>query len=196
MSDLTLETLQLLIETNDRRLNDLMIERDVRYQQRDEATREALEKAFGSAKEDVSKAEMRVNDLLTERNLRDQQRYEASRDALHAALSSAKEAVTKAEAAYEKRFDTNNEWKQTFSELSSKMVTRTEYSSAHEALKDKIEEVGGRIKVIEGKSTGIGASLGVVLAVAALLISMAFGVINFTRSPQETIHLPALQTPR
>ena len=47
-----------------------------------------------------------------------------------------------------------------------------EYSSANEALKDKIEEVSGRIKVIEGKSTGIVASLGVVMAVAALLISL------------------------
>ena len=84
MSDPTLETLQLLIDANDRRLNDLM----------------------------------------TERDLRDLQRYEASRDALNAALGCAKEAITKAEAAYEKRFDNTNQWKQTFSELSGKMVTR------------------------------------------------------------------------
>jgi hypothetical protein len=71
MSDPTLETLQLLIEANDRRLNDLM----------------------------------------TERDLRDQQRHEASRDALQAALGCAKEAITKSDAAYEKRFDNNNQWK-------------------------------------------------------------------------------------
>src|SRR6266480_2021941 len=109
MSDPTLETLQLLIDANDRRLNDLM----------------------------------------TERDLRDLQRYEASREALQSALGCAKEAITKAEAAYEKRFDNTNQWKQTFSELSGKMVTRMEYSSAYEALKDKIEEVSGRIKIIE-----------------------------------------------
>src|SRR5260370_8038638 len=123
MSDPTLETLQLLIDANDRRLNDLM----------------------------------------TERDLRDRQRYEASHAALDAALGCAKEAITKAEAAYEKRFDNTNQWKQTFSELSGKMVTRMEYSSAYEALKDKIEEVSGRIKVIEGKSTGIVARLTLVL---------------------------------
>src|SRR5207302_8781915 len=142
MIDPTLESLQLLIEANDRRLNDLM----------------------------------------TERGLRDLQRYEASRDALHAALGCAKEAITKAEAAYEKRFDNTNQWKQTFSELSGKMVTRTEYSSTYDAIKDKIEEVSGRIKVIDGKSTGIGTSVGVVMAVAALLISLRFGAINYTRS--------------
>ncbi len=156
MSDPTLETLQLLIDANDRRLNDLM----------------------------------------TERDLRDHQRYEASRNALDAALGCAKEAITKAEAAYEKRFDNTNQWKQTFSELSGKMVTRMEYSSASEALKDKIEEVSGRIKVIEGKSTGIGASLGVVMAVAALLISLMFGAINFTRSTPEMVHPAMLQAPR
>ena len=156
MSEPTLETLQLSIDANDRRLNDLM----------------------------------------TERGLREQQRYEASRDALHAALGCAKEAITKAEAAYEKRFDNTNQWKQTFSELSSKMVTRMEYSSAYDALKDKIDEIGGRIKVIEGKSTGIGASLGVVMAVAALLISLMFGAINLTRLTPEMVHPSMLQAPR
>jgi hypothetical protein len=156
MSDPTLETLQLLIDANDRRLNDLMTERDVR----------------------------------------DLQRHEAARDALQAALGCAKEAITKAEAAYEKRFDNTNQWKQTFSELSGKMVTRMEYSSAYEALKDKIEEVSGRIKIIEGKSTGIGASLGVIMAVAALLISLMIGTINFARSTPEMVHPPMLQVPR
>ena len=156
MSDPTVETLQLLIEANDRRLNDLMAERDLRHQQR----------------------------------------YEASCHALDSALGCAKDAITKAEAAYEKRFDNTNQWKQTFSELSGKMVTRMEYSSAYDALKDKIEEVSGRIKVIEGKSTGIGTSVGVVMAVAALLISLMFGAINFTRSTPEMVHLPVLQAPR
>jgi hypothetical protein len=137
MSDPTFERLQLLIGANDRRLNDLM----------------------------------------TERDLRDHQRYEASRDALDAALGCAKEAITKAEAAYERRFDDTNQWKQTFSELSGKMVTRVEYSFASEALKDKLEEVSGRIKVIEGKSTGISTSIGVVMAVAALLISLIFDLV-------------------
>jgi hypothetical protein len=54
------------------------------------------------------------------------------------------------------------------------MVTRMEFWSAYEALQDKIEEVSGRIKVIEAKSTGIGTILGVVMAVAALLISLMF----------------------
>ena len=156
MSDPTVETLQLLIEANDRRLNDLMAERDLRHQQR----------------------------------------YQASSDALDAALGCAKDAITKAEAAYEKRFDNTNQWKQTFSELSAKMITRMEYSSAYDALKDKIEEVGGRIKVIEGKSTGIGNSVGVVMAVAALLISLMLGAINFTRPTPEMGHPPVLQAPR
>ena len=156
MSDPTPETLQLLIDANDRR----------------------------------------VNDLMTERDLRDLQRYEASRDALHAALGCAKEAIDKADAAYEKRFDNINQWKQTFSELSGKMVTRMEYSSSYEALKDKIEEASGRIKIIEGKSTGIGASISIVMAVAALLISLMFGAINFARSTPEMVHPPMLQAPR
>ena len=156
MIDPTLQSLQLLIEANDRRLNDLMKERE----------------------------------------LRDKQRYDASRDALHAALGCAKEAIAKAEAAYEKRFDNTNEWIQTFSELSGKIVTRMEYSSAYDALNDKIDEASGRIKIIEGKSTGIGASIGVVMAVAALLISLMFGAINLTRLTPEMVHPSMLQAPR
>jgi hypothetical protein len=152
----TLESLRLLIEANDRRLSDLMAERDLRYHER----------------------------------------HKASRDAVNMALETSKDAITKAETAYEKRFDSNNEWKETFSELSGRMVTRTEYSTAHEAMKDKIEEVGGRVKTIEGKSSGIGASLGVVMGVAALMISLAFGAINFMRSTPEMIHPPVLQAPR
>jgi len=38
MSDPTLESLQLLIEANDRRLNDLMKERELRDQQRYDAS--------------------------------------------------------------------------------------------------------------------------------------------------------------
>jgi hypothetical protein len=56
-------------------------------------------------------------------------------------LGCAKDAITKAESAYEKRFDNTNQRKQTFSKLSGNMVTRMEYWSAYEALKDKIEEL-------------------------------------------------------
>ena len=47
MIDPTLESLQLLIEANDRRLNDLMKERELRDQQRHDASREALHAALG-----------------------------------------------------------------------------------------------------------------------------------------------------
>jgi hypothetical protein len=47
MSDPTVETLQLLIEANDRRLNDLMTERGLREQERYEASRNALHAALG-----------------------------------------------------------------------------------------------------------------------------------------------------
>jgi hypothetical protein len=50
MSEPTLETLQLSIDANDRRLNDLMTERDLRDLQRYEASREALQAALGCAK--------------------------------------------------------------------------------------------------------------------------------------------------
>ena len=54
MSDPTVETLQLLIEANDRRLNDLMAERDLRHQQRYEASSEALDSALGCAKDAIT----------------------------------------------------------------------------------------------------------------------------------------------
>jgi hypothetical protein len=50
MSNLTLETLQLLIEANDRRLNDLIIERDLRYQQRFDAAGDAFRCSVGICK--------------------------------------------------------------------------------------------------------------------------------------------------
>ena len=65
MIDPTLESLQLLIEANDRRLNDLMKERELRDQQRYDASRNALDAALGCAKEAITKAEAAYENALT-----------------------------------------------------------------------------------------------------------------------------------
>jgi len=54
---------------------------------------------------------------------------------------------------------------------------------------DKIDATTARILTIEGRSNGIGASLGVILSVGALLISLIFGsvgMLNYLRDQPKT----------
>jgi hypothetical protein len=66
---------------------------------------------------------------------------------------------------------------------------------------DKIDATTARILTIEGRSNGIGASLGVILSVGALLISLIFGslgMLNQPKTPQPMVQqvIPHETSPR
>jgi hypothetical protein len=78
--------------------------------------------------------------------------------AVKAALASSETAVNKAEYNSEKWRDSANEWRQAMDDREVKFMPRTEYTSAHQALIDRLGAMESRITKIE--STGAGLKQG------------------------------------
>jgi hypothetical protein len=126
----------------------------------------------------LAEKEHRINGLMEERDLRFQQRFEAT------TLS-----VDKAESGIERRFNIANEWRASINDVITTRLSRDEYLAAHKTMVEKIDAATARILTIEGRSNGIGASLGVILSVGALLISLIFGslgMLNYLRDQPKT----------
>jgi hypothetical protein len=124
----------------------LLIEMDLRYQQRFDAQTRALEAALLAAEKAVGTA-----------------------------LTAAEKAVNKAEIAAEKRFESVNEFRGQLNDYQAMLLPRTEYAAAHQALVEKIIDLSSRVDRAEGTTSGghqvwgylVGAA-GIALAVIAL----------------------------
>ena len=79
-----------------------------------------------------------VEQLAIEREDRNKERFTAMKTAVDAALAASDRAVSKAEISTEKRFDSVNEFRAALQDQAALQVTRTEYTSQHQNLIDKI----------------------------------------------------------
>lgn len=109
---------------------------------------------------------------LAEKDLRDQQRFEAQSSAIAAALLAAEKAVSKAETASEKRFESVNEFRAQLADLVARLLPRIEYDAAHAAVIERISDLASRIDKTEGRSTGLNAGWGYLVAAAAIVIAI------------------------
>jgi hypothetical protein len=103
------------------------------------------------------------------------QRFEAQDRAVQAALQAAKEAVDKANIASEKRFESINEFRGQLSDQQATFLTRNEYGAQHDAMAQRLQDLADRFNTSSGRTTGLGASWGVIVSVASILI--AFGTL-------------------
>ena len=103
--------------------------------------------------DDLRKAEVkRIDEKIDSHDIKYQIQFTDSKDAVQAALTATKEAINKADQANEKRFDAVNEFRATLGDQQTKLITRTEYESAHDSLAEKINGVTDRINRTEGAS--------------------------------------------
>lgn len=130
--------------------------------------------------------------LLAEMDLRYQQRFDAQGQALtaallaadtavRAALTAAEKAVAKAETANEKRFESVNEFRKTLSDQTASFPSRVEL----QALADRVSDLATRMDKTEGKSTGLSASWGYLVAgigVIATIIGAIAAIVAFLGS--------------
>lgn len=139
------ELLLALIEAN-----------DVRYDQRFEASKEAIASALNAAKE-----------------------------AITAALSAADRAVQKAESASEKRFEGVNEFRATLSDQQRTLMPRQEAEALIRNLSDKIDAQDKRITESVSQRTGVGQgwqyALGAVGLIATVLSIVAVALVLVRR---------------
>ena len=117
--------------------------------------------------------------LLVEKDKRDQQRFDAQGQALTAALLAAEKAVqtalvaaekavTKAETANEKRFESVNEFRKTLSDQAASFPSRVEL----QALAERVSDLATRMDKTEGRSTGLNAGWGYVVAAAGIIVAV------------------------
>lgn len=126
-----------------------------------------------------------VRKQIAESDRRYEQRFDGQEKATNLALQSAKEAVTKAEAATEKRFESVNEFRAALADQSNTLLTRNEYSTNHQNVIDKIDDVAKRIAAIESQARGsqltigkIYAAIGALGAILTMIVLLANGILK------------------
>jgi len=116
-------------------------------------------------------------------DLRYQQRFADQEKAVNAALTAAKEAVAKAEVAAEKRFDAVNEFRAQLADQASTFMPRLESEQRQSQIEERVAAmesrfgeslalVNSRLDLSAGKSRGMDASWGYLVAVVAVAISV------------------------
>jgi DNA-binding helix-hairpin-helix protein with protein kinase domain len=137
-------------------LRDILAANDKRYEQRYEASQNAVRDAFS-----------------------------AQTQAINAALASADRAVSKAEIAAEKRFEGVNEFRAQLGDQQRTLMPRTEAENRLNTLAEKIGVLEGfrteQLSKGTGASEGYRLAIGVVGLLLVLLSIISVGILIFTR---------------
>ena len=107
--------------------------------------------------------------LLEEKDKRYQQRFNDTKIAVDAALAAAEKAVTKAETAADKRFESVNEFRNTLADQQRTLMPRAEIEVLMKAQNDKITALTTNQNKTEGKTVGIGQTLGYIIGAIGIL---------------------------
>jgi len=152
----------------EKRVGERFTEADLRYQQRFDAAGAAVQAAF------------------TAQQTATQTALTAAEKAVAAALAAADRAVSKAELAYEKRFESVNEFRATLTDQATKFASKAEVELANANLLDKIDGplgVARRFDAFMGRNLGMEEShktnvstnqwvVGALLGFAALAVAV------------------------
>lgn len=98
--------------------------------------------------------------------------FKAAEAAVGTALNSAEKAVAKAETAAEKRFESVNEFRAQLSDQNASFITRVEYDAKLENLTTQIDDLKRHSDQAEGRSDGMGALYGWIIAAVGLVVSV------------------------
>jgi len=142
-----------------------LVERDRRYQERFSAQQHAVELA-------LSRVDIEFHEHLRQ--------YQTE---IKAALDAAEKAIGKSEAAYEKRFEAVNEFRQTLSDQAATFMPRTEALQRADTNADKIDGLASRMDRIEATKGGADANwtkLGGFVAVGVGLLTILGAIIAAT----------------
>lgn len=115
--------------------------------------------------------------LIQSNDRRYAERFDAQEKAVDAALQAAKEAVGKAETAAEKRFDSVNEFRGQLSDQARDFMPRSEAELQIKGLSEKIDNIQGLLGSLGGRSQGISAATGFVVATVSVLALIATVII-------------------
>jgi len=115
--------------------------------------------------------------IIEESDRRYEERFAALEAKIDAAAGSADRALGKAESAYEKRFDSMNEFREAMGDQQRTYLPRGEFEITHGAIQKQVDELSrcANARTSEGSGVKMGWSLAlaliaVVIAIAALFV--------------------------
>ena len=100
--------------------------------------------------------------------------------AVKAALASSETAINKSEHNVEKWRDNANEWRQAMDDREVKFLPRMEYSSAHQALIDRIGALETRITKNEATGAGLKQGWSFLVAGVGFLLAL-LGIVSYLK---------------
>lgn len=113
-------------------------------------------------------------------------RIDGLKENVGTAMTAADKAIAKAETASDKRFESVNEFRKSLDDMVNTLLPRQEYRVQHDALVEKVSEIGQRLLIVETAKTtkreGIGTlgaiivgvigGMGALAAVGALILAL------------------------
>lgn len=102
----------------------------------------------------------------------------AAEKAVQAALVSAEKALAKLELAYDKRFESVNEFREQLRVQAAEFVTKAEFRAVISGLTEKIDELRTARATVEGREGGSDKDAATRRADIALRMSVIFGSIS------------------
>lgn len=116
--------------------------------------------------------------LLHEQDRRYTERFHEQEKATAAAFLASKDAVSKAEIATEKRFDAANEFRAQLTDQAATFMPRNEHQTLYDALTTRIVRLEVQDSAQAGKTLGIAATIGYIIAVIAVTASIVTLVVS------------------
>lgn len=99
----------------------------------------------------------------------------AQADLTNERFQAAQKAIEKSEAAYQARFESVNEFRQTLTDQTASFVTREAVDLKIEPIYRRLEKLENDFSRLEGRMVGYSAGFGVVV----LIISVVIQLVNF-----------------
>lgn len=99
-------------------------------------------------------------------------RIDSQAEKVALALAASDRAINKAETAYDKRFESVNEFRLTLSDQTKTLVPRTEFDQLAKSLTEKIDDLKNIEALTAGRSAGIRLTTGALFAGLAALATV------------------------
>ncbi len=90
----------------------------------------------------------------------------------------AKEAIREARVSADASQVRQNEWRATVNDLASSKIERTVVQAMMEAMSDRIDRITRVVDGMQGKASGVGVSVSIILSITAIAAVVIFGVLQ------------------
>lgn len=126
----------------------------------------------------ITAADAALSQHIGEQIRQVRQVIELNGKAVDAAFAASEKAILKAETAAERRFESVNEFRAQLADQTQTFMPREVAEAKIDEVGKKVDDLTSRVNVTQGKAAGVSASVGLMIAVAAIVISVVVVLAN------------------